>query len=431
MPGRRLRADPGDRVCAGSETDAAAPADAAVPAAARGGAGAGGRSGGPRRSSARTGLGAGLAVLGMSLVGCGMLGGGGADPGGPPVQAGAGQGGGASATPTSAGAPATSSAAAVPPGTVNRTPTGQPVTLAFAGDVHFAGVSQSALSSFGPISAVLSRADLAVLNLETAVTNGGTPAAKTYTFRAPPQAFTALRSAGVDVATLANNHGMDYGLVGLQDTLRYAQQANFPVIGIGADDTAAFAPYRATINGQRIVVIGATRVLDDQLAAAWTAGPGKPGMASGKDVSRLVAAVRAARATADTVVVFLHWGVERRTCPGADQTELVPLLAAAGADVIVGSHAHVLEGSGWDSSGAYVDYGLGNFVFYASGGGPATESGVLQLTVRGRAVTGADWVPARIVSGRPQPLSGTAATTAIAAQAALRGCTGLSATPPQ
>ena len=347
--------------------------------------------------------------------------------GSPPVD-------GADAAGGSAGSGTSGPGPSQPPATTAPAPT--PVTLAFAGDIHFAGSSGERLAAdpntaIGDMSAVLSRADLAVANLETAVTNGGVPApGKEFVFRSPPTAFTALRAAGIDAVNVANNHGMDYGVEGLQDTLRYADEAAFPVIGIGLDEAAAYAPYVATVEGQRIGVIGATQVLDDELAAAWTAGPGKPGLASAKRVDRLVEAVRAARSQVDTLVVFLHWGVERTTCPTADQTSLARSLAEAGADVVVGSHAHALQGGGWAPSGAYVHYGLGNFVFYSSGIGPNTESGVLELTVVGRSVTESTWTPGRIVGGAPRTLTGAEASSAVAAWNGLRACTDLEATPP-
>ncbi|KQC40254.1 poly-gamma-glutamate biosynthesis protein [Frankia sp. ACN1ag] len=392
------------------------------------------------RRSAVAGLALGTAgVLLVGLVACSMPYGDDADPTPAPTGAtatAASRGGtGSPATPGAAAGGTGSADGSSPVGNGARRPTGQPVTIAFGGDIHFAGTPGQRLAAdpataIGPISATLAAADLAVANLETAVTDGGTPAPKEFTFRAPPTAFDAVRAAGIDVVTMANNHGMDYGLTGLQDSLRHARDAHFPVIGIGEDDTSAFAPYTTTVKGQRIAVIGATQVLDDQLIAAWTAGPHKPGLASAKEVDKLVAAVRGARARADTVVVFLHWGVEQQQCPSDTQRSLVPRLAAAGADVVVGSHAHVLLGAGWTSDGVYVDYGLGNFVFYSSGTGRNTESGVLRLTVAGRAVTDATWVPARIVGGAPRPLSGAAGSQALAAWNALRGCTGLAATAP-
>lgn len=307
---------------------------------------------------------------------------------------------------------------------------GPAITLSFAGDVHFEGGSRAALSGgLGAIAPALSRADLTMVNLETAVTDRGSPSGgKQFSFRAPAAAFAALRRAGVDVVTMANNHGLDYGQVGLADSLAASRAAGLPVVGAGSDEDAAFAAHLATVRGRRVAFIGATQVLDDNLAAAWTAGPGKPGLASAKDQRRLVAAVREARAHADVVVVDLHWGTELASCPTTAQRSLAPLLVAAGADVVLGSHAHVQLGGGWLGR-SYVDYGLGNFVFYARTP-PTEQSGVLTLTVRGRAVTAATWSPARIRSGLPVPLTGSAGRAARANKDGLRRCTGLAGSPP-
>jgi hypothetical protein len=314
----------------------------------------------------------------------------------------------------------------------SREPTGEPVTLAFGGDVHFEGAIESRLATnpataLGPIAGVLGRADLAVVNLETAITERGTPAPKDFTFRAPPSALTALDKAGVDVASMANNHGLDFGQVGLRDSLAAAKAATFPVVGVGRNAEEAYRAHLVTVKGQRIAVIGATQVLDSSLAAAWTAGDDKPGMASAYEEATLLAAVREARASADTVVVDLHWGRELVNCPIDRQRALAPKLVAAGADVVVGSHAHILLGGGY-LRGAYVHYGLGNFVFYSRGGLTA-QSGVLLLTTQGRAVTASRWVPATISGGIPIPLQGAAATRAVSSWQSLRRCTGLSAKP--
>ena len=307
-------------------------------------------------------------------------------------------------------------------------PRGAPVVLAFGGDVHFEGALNSRLSTdpehaLAPIAPVLRSADIAVVNLETAVTNGGSPTAKEFTFRAPATAFAALRGAGVDVASMANNHGLDYGLEGLRDSLAAAKRYRLPLIGIGLDDAQAYRPFRRTVNGQRIAVIGATQVLDDELISAWTAGPGKPGLASAKNVPRLLRAVRAVRKTSETVVVFLHWGVELEQCPSADQRQLAKQLVAAGADVVVGGHAHRVQGAG-RLGRAVVGYGLGNFAWYGTSE-LSTQTGVLLVTVDGRRVVSYRWAPARIVDGVPHPLSGAERGRALSAWRSLRGCTGL------
>jgi poly-gamma-glutamate capsule biosynthesis protein CapA/YwtB (metallophosphatase superfamily) len=294
--------------------------------------------------------------------------------------------------------------------------------------VHFESpirerLAASPKSVLAAVAPTLKRADIAMVNLETAVTDRGTPADKTYTFRAPASAFRALRVGGVDVATVANNHGMDFGTVGLADTLKASRRARFPVVGAGWNDAQAYAPHRVTVNGQRIAIIGATQVLDDNLIGAWTAAPAKMGLASAKQEARLLRAVRQARKKSDTVVVYVHWGLELNGCPIGAQTSLARRLAAAGADVIVGSHAHVLLGAGRLGK-ALVAYGLGNFVFYASRP-EAVRSGVLEVKVTGRRIDGYRWVPARISGGIPYPLGGADAGNARASWRALRSCTDL------
>ncbi len=309
------------------------------------------------------------------------------------------------------------------------------ISIAFGGDVHFEGMLGSRLAAdpdtaLGPVASILSSADLAMVNLETAITTRGTPEPKGFTFRAPTTAFQALRAAGVDVTTMANNHGMDFGLVGLQDSVAAIKASGFPVVGIGLDDAHAYAPHYATVKGVRVGFVGATQVLDDPLIPKWTAGPGKPGLASAKEVDRTVRAVQEARRNADVVVVYLHYGTETVNCPTDRQQSIATTLAAAGADVIVGSHAHVLLGAGFMGR-TYVDYGLGNFAFYSSGSGPNTQSGVLVVKVQPHKVVRAGWVPAHIEGGVPIPLQGSAVAPALANWDSLRGCTHLSATPPR
>jgi poly-gamma-glutamate synthesis protein (capsule biosynthesis protein) len=191
--------------------------------------------------------------------------------------------------------------------------------------------------------------------------------------------------------------------------------------------TQAFAPYRVTIHGERIVIIAATQVIDADLQEAWTATDTQPGLASAYDVNSLVAAVEAARKTADTVVVYLHWGTELQDCPNPLQEPLAQLLVKAGADIIVGTHAHVLLGGGYLGS-AYVDYGLGNFAFYDNSA-PENASGSLVIRATGRHIDGVTWRPAVIEDDLPQPLTGVAASQALAAWNQARSCTDTTGTP--
>ncbi|MCJ7671594.1 MAG: CapA family protein [Acidimicrobiia bacterium] len=308
---------------------------------------------------------------------------------------------------------------------------GQAVTFAFGGDVHFEGPLQGKLAAdpatvLSPAAPMLSLADIAMVNLESAITEGGVAQIKEWTFRTPANSLDALRAAGIDVATQANNHGLDYGPQGLADSLAAKAEKQFPVLGIGANATEAYAPYRAEVKGQRIAIFAATDVLGEENVASWTATDTQGGLASTKydAEARMVAAIQAVRPEVDTVVVDLHWGVERTDCPSPRQQALAQVLTDAGADIVVGSHAHHLIGAGRLGT-AFVGYGLGNFVFFNETG-EYGRTGVLTVTATGRDVDAYQWTPARIKSGVATPIpAGPEADAELAHWNELRACTGL------
>jgi poly-gamma-glutamate capsule biosynthesis protein CapA/YwtB (metallophosphatase superfamily) len=303
------------------------------------------------------------------------------------------------------------------------------ITLAFAGDVHFTGRTTKLLrhpaTAFGPIASLLRSADLTVVNLETAVTSGGQPQPKYYHFRTRPAAFTALRDAGIDVANMANNHVLDYGRTGLADTLAAARRAHFPVLGIGASAAAAWSPHVVTVKGVKIAFLGVSQV--SELASSWVATNHRSGEAHAINLHRTLAAVRAARNVADVVIVIMHWGTEGQACPDANQLALAPRLARAGANVIVGSHAHVLQGSGWLGR-TFVAYGMANFLWWEAS--YSTSTGVLLLTLYRHGPVSSRFVPATVsATGQPIVDTGPAARQARAHYRSLRACTRLSARP--
>ncbi|MCY4726160.1 CapA family protein [Nocardioides sp. STR2] len=348
-----------------------------------------------------------------------------------------------SAGPASDGPPrdALTATAATPlpttPGHTAREPRPAPVSIALAGDVHFEGPLASRLrrpaTALAPATPALAAADVAIVNLETSVGSGGRPEpGKRYTFSAPATALDALASAGIDVASMANNHALDFGRERLPSTLRAAAGARpaLAVVGIGADRDEAFTPAVTDVDGTRVAVIAASVADQDPTAdptGGWAAGPDRPGIADAIDPRRLLREVRRADESADVVVAYLHWGVQGERCPSAEQRSLARRLVGAGADVVVGSHAHELQGDGRLGPG-YVAYGLGNFAWYSPG-----PTGVLTLTVQpprapaGRArVTASRWWPATIgADGLAAPDSGVAAAASRERRRALRGCAGL------
>lgn len=304
------------------------------------------------------------------------------------------------------------------------------LTLAFAGDVHFTGRTLRLLdnpqTTFGPMAPALRDADFAMVNLETAVTSRGTPEPKTYHFRAPTSTYAALRAAGVDAVSIANNHTLDYGQAGLLDTLDSARAAGFPVVGAGHNAEEAYLPFLTTVRGVRVAAVAMSQV--HELADQWRPTASRPGIAMAFDAARAAAAVRSARTQADLVIVFMHWGVEGSSCPNAEMKDFAAKMSAAGADVVLGSHAHVLLADGWLGS-TYVHYGLGNFLWY--GTSHSTDTGVLRLTVRGRLVVRNEFLPGTVsATGQPVPVSGAAERKIRDRLAAAQRCTGLAGLAP-
>lgn len=307
---------------------------------------------------------------------------------------------------------------------------GKAVTLAFGGDVHFQGVLKTRLSAdattaLGPtVAKLMAGSSLSMATFDSALTNGTCPQPqqKPFVWYSPASALTAMKAGGISAVTMATDHGEDCGQAGLQMSLTEANAAHFPVVGIGSSAAQAYAAYQTTADGQRIAVVAGTQIFPPNLQTAWTATASQPGVAA---ATQLVAAVKAVRPTADTVVVYVHWGTTAQTCPNAQQTSLAKALVDAGADVVVGSGAHVQQGAGYLGS-AYVDYGLGNLAFYDTTA-PETYSGTLALTVTGRHVDTATWRPALINQDLPQVLTGATATAAVDRWNRLRSCTGLAA----
>lgn len=309
------------------------------------------------------------------------------------------------------------------------------VRIALGGDVHAEGPLRERLRTTGDLlgaaAAPLARADLAVVNLETSVGTGGRPEpGKRFTFDAPASVLDALAAGGVDVAVQANNHALDLGRARLPSTLRAVAAAPLAVVGIGRDVRAAYRPAVTRVRGTRIATVAASVADQDPTAdptAQWAATRTRGGIAVALDPARLLRTVRRADREHDVVLAYLHWGVQGQRCPSPDQRVLARRLVAAGADLVVGTHAHQVQGDGRLGAG-YVAYGLGNLAWYSPG-----PTGVLTLAVRppgpgrerARVVRSSWWAGAIGPDGTPTALRGPGAAASAAARRDLRSRAGL------
>jgi poly-gamma-glutamate synthesis protein (capsule biosynthesis protein) len=225
------------------------------------------------------------------------------------------------------------------------------------------------------------RDDLTVVNVECPVTDEGTQIPKEFSFHGSPDALPAMADAGVEVGSLANNHAYDRGPAGLLDSVRNLRQAGIASVGAGVNQEAALKPAMFDLQGWKVAVVGLDEVLDPLYEVA---GPHKPGTAAGHDFSLMLKAVRAAAASADIVVVMIHWGVELDTQPRDYQVSEGHRLIDAGADVIFGAHSHRLQPMS-TYKGRPIFWSLGNFVWpNFSVEGSTTAVAQVTVTPKGR-----------------------------------------------
>lgn len=275
--------------------------------------------------------------------------------------------------------------------------------LLFGGDTLLTHPRGGAGAPFADIRPSLAGADLALLNLETAITTRGRAQTKTYVFRSPPAFAASLAAAGVDIVSLANNHSLDYGTQGLSDTVEHLRNAGVAPTGAGNSLSEALRAAHAEVRGTCVAVLAASQIIP---TPGWVATSSRAGVASaGKHVldtntQHILQAVAEARTTADVVVVILHWGIEGDSCPSPVQRQLGRLLLRAGATAVLGAHPHVLQPI---VAGTYdmamgpqlVAYSLGNFIWDPRSGATA-DTGVLELRFLGSALSGYTFHPHRL-----------------------------------
>jgi poly-gamma-glutamate synthesis protein (capsule biosynthesis protein) len=263
--------------------------------------------------------------------------------------------------------------------------------------------SQDTAYPFRLVESLLNAPDaITVGNLECVLTERSAALDKRYRLPAPPSAVRALSFAGFDVLSLGNNHAMDYGAGGLADTLAALNAARIAHAGAGVSDSAARAPAMLERGGLKFAFLSYVNVPDSSgwnfKAESIRAGADQPGVAWA-DPEDIAADVRAARASADFVIVLLHSGIENNSLPNAVQRTAAHAAIDAGAALVLGAHPHVLQGVEY-YHGGLIAYSLGNFVFDMQ----VNLSAILRLWVGPDGVRAYAWEPVYIVGvGRPRP----------------------------
>ncbi|MDY3972472.1 MAG: CapA family protein [Clostridia bacterium] len=233
------------------------------------------------------------------------------------------------------------------------TPSVQTVTVTAAGDCTIAtDVNASTEGSFAAyasqlggdysyflknVAPVFAEDDLTIVNFEGTLSNQGTRQDKQFAFRGKPEYVQVLTTSSVEAANLANNHSADYGDVSLTDTIKYLNEA-------GISNFIGTNTAMREINGISVGLVGINALNEEE------AGKLEKAIGSVKSLG------------AQLVIVSMHWGEEKATAPNEQQIELAHKAVDLGADLVIGTHPHVLQGIE-KYNGRYIAYSLGNFCF--------------------------------------------------------------------
>ncbi len=234
--------------------------------------------------------------------------------------------------------------------------------------------AQAWASLLSQVSDVFKGADFGFVNMETPVAPDHSKGTKPFMFDAPIALPEGLKASGIKIVSFANNHVMDQGWAGFAETRGHLKDAGLVFAGTSDNATTAWQPVFTEANGIKVGWLGMTRWLngnrnpdkDDQPHVNFFPYPGESGGTPGADEATVLAAVKAARAQCDMLVISVHWGIEYATAPRPEDVDIAHKMLEAGATVIVGAHPHVLQPmetyKTQDGRDTVIFYSLGNFL---------------------------------------------------------------------
>ena len=219
----------------------------------------------------------------------------------------------------------------------------RPFRLRFGGDVILAVSIDKYIRKYGTdypftrISGWLQGAEHTVVNLESSYTTNGNPSRiKKYVFRSRPHYLALLKAAGVDSVSLANNHLLDYGRMGMSDTIMAVKKHGLNGFGAGKNLNSALHPFRIRLFGTEVIMFSVC----DVYPRSFNATAQQPGTAP-INIPELVKRIRRYKKQNNIVIVLPHWGLELFPYPLKKHIRIAHRLIDAGCDAVIGTHPHV------------------------------------------------------------------------------------------
>lgn len=235
-------------------------------------------------------------------------------------------------------------------------------------------------------------ADIFMINNEFCYSDRGAPIeGKQYAFRSKPENVKILSDMGADIVSLANNHAYDWGPDALCDSIDVLNEAKIPFVGAGKNIEEAMKPAYFTINDIKIAFVSATQIERVGNPDTKEATETSPGVLRTLNSKKACQVISTAKANADFVVMYVHWGSENTDLVEQSQRDLAKDYVEAGADLIIGDHSHCLQGIDFIDS-VPVFYSLGNYWFNSK----TVDTGLAKIRINNESkITGVQFIPAK------------------------------------
>lgn len=259
---------------------------------------------------------------------------------------------------------------------------------------------------FSGYSEFFKSSDVLFGNLETPLTNLDPRAiVKEYHFRSDPRIAGLLKKNGFTAVSIANNHMLDSGLTGMDDTIRAMYRYGLGFAGGEDSIEKAVKPYFKMVKGRRIGFLAFSKVIPSH---DWAAGENRGGIACAYSWNENVyeEAIASAKKNCDILVVSVHWGKERVTDVSNEDSATAHKMIDAGADIIMGHHPHVVARMEYYKEKP-IFYSLGNFIFTTSNYNDANMTIMARVVVdHAKKIRDVSIIPGKIIESAPVPMQG-------------------------
>jgi len=225
-------------------------------------------------------------------------------------------------------------------------------------DLSFPNEAARLNHPFQKIGKVFKQADIAFVNLEAPLSDGGRLSGA---FRMPTAFANTLAATGIDIVSTANNHAFDAEGKGIADTINALKKAGIAPVGTGKNLSEASAATIREIKGQKLAFLAFTYGVNPTITPLGFATRDRSGAAP-MDPYLIKTQIAKIRDQVDFVIVSLHWGLENKTAIHPEARKFARAIIESGADIILGHHPHVPKGIELYKEGLII-YSMGNLVF--------------------------------------------------------------------